>query len=120
MIKSRITSVKHALNGWSSAFRSEINMRIHMIAMITVLAASFYFDINQMEWVALILVIGLVVVTELINTAIEELCDHINPNLHPKIKKIKDVSAGAVLMAALTSLIVGVMIFMPYVKDWLN
>lgn len=120
MIKSRIDSVKHALNGWRFAFRSEINMRIHVIVMIIVICVSFYFDISHMEWVAIIFVIGLVMIAELVNTAIEELCDHLHPDKHPKIKKVKDVSAGAVLLAAVISIIVGVLIFLPYVKSLLH
>lgn len=84
-----------------------------MLAIVLVVIAGYYFEIDTIEWVAVITVIGLVVTTEMVNTAIEETINYVKPEIHPAAKKIKDIAAGAVLIASLTALIVGVVIFIP-------
>ena len=111
---------RYAINGCSSAFRSEVNMRIHIIAAALACVAGFYFELSPVEWTLIIFCIVLVISFELINTAIEELCDLVHPEQHPVIKKIKDVAAAAVLLAAVGSVVVALIIFLPKLLSLLN
>src|SRR6218665_1495257 len=110
---SRIKSFGHALAGWQTLIISEPNAIIHVFAAVVTIVLGFVFHISNAEWLAVILSIVLVLSAELFNTAIEVMCDFVEPNRHPKIKKIKDLSAGAVLIIALGALTVGLIIFIP-------
>lgn len=88
-------------------------MRIHIVAGVLACIAGFYFKLTSGEWIVIILCTVLVISFELINTAIEELCNMIHPEQHPLIKKIKDIAAAAVLIAAIGSVIAGLLIFLP-------
>lgn len=103
----------HAINGLVSAIRSEVNMRIHIIVSVLVCIAGFYFQISSVEWIVLVLCIVLVISFELINTSIEELCNMVQPEQHPIIKKVKDIAAAAVLVAATGSVVAALIIFLP-------
>ncbi len=109
----RLNSFSYAYKGLKILLKEEHNSRIHFIAAITVVAASFFFKINLYEWIAVIFSIGFVIVLEIINSAIENIADFISPNKHEKIKRIKDLSAAAVLINALTALVIGLIIFIP-------
>lgn len=95
------------------AFKEEPNFRIHVVATIMVIAAGLYFKLSTTEWLAIIIVIGLVLLTELLNTAIENIADFISPERHEKIKTIKDIAAAAVLISTIVALMVGLLIFVP-------
>lgn len=112
----RIKSFIHAFNGLKSAFKEEANFRIHAVATIVVVAAGLYFQLSITEWLAIIIVIGLVLVTELVNTAIENIADFISPEKHEKIKTIKDISAAAVLISTIVALVVGLLVFIPKIS----
>jgi diacylglycerol kinase len=104
---------KYAINGLIAAIRSEVNMRIHIIASVLVCIAGFYFQISSVEWIVLVLCIVLVISFELINTSIEEFCNMVHPEHHPIIKKVKDIAAAAVLVAAVGSVVAALIIFLP-------
>jgi len=110
-IKKRINSFRFALEGIRTLFQSEPNARIHLLAAIIVVISGFYFGLSAIEWVAIILAIGLVVVAEAFNTALEKLTDLASPEIHPLAKKAKDLAAAAVLISALIATVVGVVIF---------
>jgi len=112
-IKKRIQSFKYAFYGLKVLIVEEHNARIHFVVTIVVFAFGWYFKINRLEWIALLICIGLVVAVEAINSAIENLADFVCTEPHPTIKKIKDLSAAAVLVAALTALLVGLLVFVP-------
>ena len=112
-IRSRIGSFKHAFNGLRLLFKEEHNSRIHFAAAITSIIAGFYFKIDNVEWLVLIITIALVIICEIINTAIEHIADFVSPDIHPKIKTIKDLVAGAVLISAISAVVVGLLIFFP-------
>lgn len=95
------------------AFKEEPNFKIHIVATIMVITAGLYFKLSTTEWLAIIIVIGLVLLTELLNTAIENIADFISPERHEKIKMIKDIAAAAVLISAIVALVVGLLIFVP-------
>lgn len=109
----RLNSFSHAYNGLKILLKEEHNSRIHFIAAIAVITASFLFKINFYEWIAVIFSIGFVIVLEIINSVIENIADFISPEKHEKIKWIKDLSAAAVLISALTALVIGLIIFIP-------
>lgn len=95
------------------AFKEEPNFKIHFVATIVVVAAGLYFKLSTTEWLAIIIVIGLVLVTELLNTSIENIADFISPARHEKIKTIKDIAAAAVLISTIVALVVGLLVFAP-------
>lgn len=105
-----------ALQGWLHFFRTEANGRIQAVIAVLVVAAGFIFKVSAQEWLWILLCIGLVTGLEMVNTAIETLANRLHPDRHPDIKIVKDVAAGAVLWAAVISVIIGAVIFLP--KVW--
>lgn len=111
--RKRLASFKFAWNGLRILLREEHNARIHLLAALAVLVAGFLFNLNTTEWIALVFAIALVLSLELVNSAIENLADFISPGQHHRIKKIKDLSAAAVLLAAMAALAIGLLVFIP-------
>ncbi|MFB4166508.1 diacylglycerol kinase [Virgibacillus sp. JSM 102003] len=103
----------HAWNGLKEVTKTERNFRIHLIATITVIITGTIIHLTLIEWAILMLTIGLVLVAEATNAAIEKLIDYVKPETNPLAKTIKDVAAGAVLLAAVISFVVGLLIFLP-------
>jgi diacylglycerol kinase len=112
-IRKRIKSFSYAFNGIINLIKSEHNARIQLIAMLFVVLLGILFKINISEWISIAIVVGLVFIAELFNTAIEKLSDIVSPEWNKKIGNIKDYSAAAVLISAIISLIVGCLIFIP-------
>ena len=110
-IKKRIRSFKYAFNGFWLLIRDEHNARIHLLVTILVIIAGLWFKISPAEWLILLLTIGAVFVAEFFNSAIEALADKVSEEKHPYIKKAKDTAAGGVLLAAIISVIIGLIIF---------
>ncbi len=109
---------KHAINGIIHVFKREQNFRIHSIATILVITAGILFSIDKTEWMMIVLAISIVTALELINSAIEYLCDFISPDYHDKIKYIKDAAAGAVLIAAIGAFVLALLIFVPKIVNY--
>ena len=112
-IQKRVKSFGYSIAGLKHLFLYEHNARIHLIAAVLVIIAGWYFEVSRMEWLAIVLCIGLVIITETLNTAIEVVCDYLSPDFHPKIKIIKDLASGAVLVSALTAVVIAAIIFIP-------
>jgi diacylglycerol kinase (ATP) len=112
-LKARLQSIKYAVAGIQQFFVLEHNARIHVAATLVVLAAAHFLGVSPVEAILLLVVISLVWITELINTCIEKTADLITTERLPQVKFIKDVAAGAVLVAAGTALITGSIIFIP-------
>ena len=112
-------SLGYALNGLLQLIRHERNFQIHIAAFIGVLALGIFFGISSMEWVMIFLISALVMGLEAINTAIEHFCNLYSTKANEHIKKIKDVAAGAVLIAAVFAVCIAVVVFLPYVKRML-
>lgn len=91
------------------------NLKIHFLFAILSILLGFYFSISITEWLIICLCIGFVISLELINTAIEYLVNWINPEHHPMAGKVKDLGAAAVLIAAMTTIIIGIVIFGKYI-----
>jgi diacylglycerol kinase len=115
MIKKRITAFRVAFEGIMAAFKKELHLKIHALATLLVMICSIYFKVSKYEFLLLVLCCGTVISLELINCAVERLTDERFKEQHPSAKYIKDVAAGAVLIAALTSAVIGVLIFYPYI-----
>ncbi|WP_240510198.1 diacylglycerol kinase family protein [Virgibacillus profundi] len=111
--KKRSIGFSFAWNGIKTAVKTERNFKSHILAAIFVCISGLFFQLSKIEWVVILLVIGLVLVTELINTAIEKMIDYLKPDIHPSAKAIKDIAAGAVLIAAITAVLIGLIIFIP-------
>lgn len=111
--KRRRVGLSFAIKGMLAVTKSEWNFRFHLLAMLLVMGAGLLFKLSAMEWVAVIIVIGLVLITEMINTTIEKLIDYVKPEHHPAAGYIKDVAAGAVLISAIVAVVVGIIIFLP-------
>lgn len=108
-----IRSFKYAWAGMLACFKSEPNFRIHLVAAVGAILFSLLFKISAAEWIMIGFCIASVITMEMINTAIEKLCDLVHKELHPAVKNIKDITAGAVLLSAVFSLITAAIIFLP-------
>jgi diacylglycerol kinase len=111
--KSRLASFKFAFRGLHSLIREEHNSRIHLLAAALAIVIGFILSISLTEWALLIIAIGIVFLTELLNTSLEELADVIDPELNERIMKAKDYAAAAVLISALIAIVTGGLIFIP-------
>ena len=116
--KKRVASFRYAFKGLKDLFVSQPNARIHLRASIGVILAGIFFQISATEWVAVSLCIVLVISLEATNTAIEYLTDLVSPGQHPLAGKTKDVAAAAVLLAAIGSVVIGCIIFLPKIINW--
>ena len=112
-VRGRLKSFYYAGAGLKQFFRQEHNARIHLAAAIVVSVLAWWLKVSHTEAIALVIVIGLVWVTEILNTCLEKAMDFITRETHPEIKIIKDLAAGAVLIATITAVIVGLFIFIP-------
>jgi len=119
-LNARLRSFGHAIRGIGVLLRTQPNARIHAAATILVIVAGVLIGISRIEWALIALAVAIVWAAEALNTAIEFLVDLVSPDLHPLAAKAKDVAAGAVLVAALGSAIVGVMVFGPYALNSLT
>jgi diacylglycerol kinase len=112
-----IRSIGFACNGLKRCFAAEANFKIHVLLGIITILMGIGLHISTAEWLVVLICFALVLMIEMINTAIEKLCDVVQPTLHPGIKFVKDISAGAVLVAAMVSLTCGIIIFSPKIID---
>lgn len=113
MLMRLINSFVFAFNGLKICFTSETNFKIHAALAAVAIGLGIGFSISNTEWGAIIFCIAFVTALEMINTAIEKLCDVAQKDFHPGIKKVKDIAAGAVLLAAVCSFVIAVIIFLP-------
>ena len=115
-LKQRANSFKHAANGIRCALSKERNMQIHCACSVLALILAIILRLDANDWRWLLLAIALVWIAELLNTAIEALCDVVSPGFHPGIKQAKDVAAGAVLICAGGAMALGCMVFLPQLQ----
>jgi diacylglycerol kinase (ATP) len=112
-MKKLFRSFGYAFKGVAYATKSQLNFRIHLVAMVCAVAMGYFLNITVSEWLWVAICITLVLVTEIFNTMIETLTDLVSPGYNEKAGRIKDMSAGAVVIAALFALITGLVIFLP-------
>jgi diacylglycerol kinase len=112
-IKSRIMSFKFAFRGIKVLIATQHNTWIHFLGTAFVIVAGLVLKVGKMDWFMLTTAISLVWITEALNTAIEFLVDLVQPDHHPLAEKAKDIAAAAVLIAAIASVVIGVIVFLP-------
>ena len=107
----RLRSFRFAFHGIALMLRSQHNAWVHLVATIAVIIAGLVLQLSRGEWCWIVLAIASVWVAESLNTAFEFLCDVASPEFHPVVKQAKDVAAGAVLISAIGSVVIGILIF---------
>jgi len=116
----RIKSFKFAFSGIKWVFGNEKNAQFHALATLIVCLLGFLLELNRIEWIGIVCAIALVLVSELLNTAIEKLADVVSIAYHDKIKIVKDVAAAAVLLASIAAVIIGLIIFLPKIYNFFS
>lgn len=112
-----LKSFGYAFKGLVVAVREQQNLKIHLAITLVVIALAYWLEVTMLEWCVLLILIGLVLAVELLNTAIENLVDLVTTEHHPLAGKVKDIAAAAVFVLAGISVIVGFIIFAPYVSE---
>ncbi|MGC9469668.1 MAG: diacylglycerol kinase family protein [Anaerolineae bacterium] len=106
-------SFRYAVAGLRYALASQRNFRIHLAAALSVVLLAFWLQVPPQSWAVLAVTVGAVLVTEMFNTAAETLVDLVSPDYHPMAKQVKDLAAGAVLIMAIVSVLVGLLVLGP-------
>lgn len=110
---SRVSSLRHAFEGWAHVLKTQRNAWIHAVASIAVVALAGWLQVGRLDWAMLVLAIGMVWLAEFLNTALEAVVDLASPSRHPLAKIGKDVGAAAVLITAGASVVIGLLILGP-------
>ena len=116
----RFKGIIIAIKGMFFLLKNEEAIKVQSFIFLIIIALGFYFEITSKEWIIHIILIGFILTTEALNTVAEKICDLINPKYDERIKLIKDISAGAVSFAVLSSLIILVIIYFPYIRQLIN
>ncbi|MDR7000426.1 diacylglycerol kinase family protein [Neobacillus niacini] len=111
-----LRSFAYAIEGIRTSVIAERNMRIHLLISFLVVGVSFFFSITKVEWLFVIIAIGGMMALELINSAIERVVDLVTEEYHSLAKQAKDLAAGAVFIYAIFSVIIGIIVFLPYIQ----
>lgn len=117
-VARRIFSFRYALKGIGWFLAQQHNLLVHLLAATLVSVAGWWLGLERWEWVALVVCMALVIAMELVNSAIEILCDALIPERNQRAEIIKDVAAGAVLVTALAAVVTGCIIFIPHIRAW--
>ena len=115
-LNKRKNAILIAFSGIFQSLKKETHLKLHFITAALVIGLGFWFNVSKTNWIIILLCITLVICLEMFNSALEKLCDIIMPEQNPKIKYIKDVAAGAVLVACIFAVIAGLMVFIPYLN----
>ena len=118
-LKARLKSFAYAYQGIKELFKSQPNAKIHLFIGIIAISGGIFFQISSIEWCLVILSCSLVLFAEAVNTSLEYLTDLACPQYHPLAGKAKDVAAGAVLISAIGAAIIGFIIFLPKVLQFI-
>ena len=113
-------TVKNALEGIIYTFNTEMNFRVHLLATTIVLLGCFILEASILEVIICLILIGLVIAFELMNTVVEVIVDMVEPKYNPLAKVAKDTAAGAVLVMAIISALIGIIIFLPKVLTFIG
>lgn len=113
-------SFKYAFQGIKQSYKGEQNLKIHTFIAILVLVFAFFLKISFFEWITVLILIGLVLMAEFFNTAIEYTVDLASPKIHPLAKAAKDTASAGVLVIAIISAIIGLLIFVPKIIEYLG
>lgn len=113
IIRAKWRNALTAFRALGTLAREETSFQIQVASALVTLVIAYFLDISSIEWLIVILAIGMVLAVEALNTAIEELCDHVTPEEHERIGKVKDLAASASALIGLAALIIGCLIFVP-------
>ena len=119
-IKKRINGLIIAISGMFFLLKNEDSIKLQSLFFLLFIFLGYYFEITKNEWIIHIILIGFILTAEALNTVAEKICDFINPKYDDRIKLIKDISAGAVSFAVISSLIVLIIIYYPYISACLK
>lgn len=114
-VSGRVRSFRHAFEGLWMMLKTQHNAWVHLAASGAICAAGIVLHISGNDWRWLIVAIVMVWIAETLNTAFEHLCDVVSPEFHISVKRSKDIAAGAVLICAAGAVVIGAMVFVPYV-----
>lgn len=118
-IKRLFKSFRYAINGLIRIFKEEQNLKIQAFLGLIALLLAWFFRIEKIELLLIVISIGLVLLMETINSAVERVTDVLRPRINDYVKEIKDITAAAVMLASFISLIIGIIIFWPYIIETL-
>ena len=113
-IKKICCSFKYAFDGFVYALRTQNNLRIHHLCALIVIFLAWMLDVSKLDWIILIFSIAIVLFAELMNTAIEYICDIIEPNYNINVKRAKDIAASSVFVTVCSAVVIGMITFYPY------
>lgn len=113
-----INSFKYAGEGLLHSIKKEKNFQIHCVVAILAIASGCFFSLSKVEWMVIVLCVGMVLAFELLNTAVEQVCNMVQPGFSPAVKIIKDVSAAAVFLVVVMAVICGAVIFLPKILSF--
>jgi len=116
----RIKGIIIAISGMFFLLKNEDSIKVQSLFFLLFIFLGYYFEITKNEWIIHIILIGFILTAEALNTVAEKICDFINPKYDDRIKLIKDISAGAVSFAVISSLIILIIIYYPYVSGYLK
>lgn len=116
----RIKGIIIAISGMFFLLKNEDSIKVQSLCIILFVFLGYYFDITKNEWIIHIILIGFILTAEALNTVAEKICDIINPDYDSRIKLIKDIAAGAVSFAVISSIIVLLIIYYPYINHFLK
>ena len=119
-IKKRIKGLIIAISGMFFLLKNEDSIKVQSLFFLLFIFLGYYFEITKNEWIIHIILIGFILTAEALNTVAEKICDFINPKYDDRIKLIKDISAGAVSFAVISSLIILIIIYYPYISACLK
>ncbi|MDD5464656.1 MAG: diacylglycerol kinase family protein [Candidatus Moranbacteria bacterium] len=114
-MKQFTRSLRHAFRGLAYALQNEKNFQNELIVAVLVIIAMIYFEVIKGEAIVLLIVIMAVLIMELLNTAVERMVDILKPKIHPYAKLVKDLMAASVLLMSFLAIILGLIIFIPYI-----
>ena len=119
-MSARLKSFIYAFNGIKYYFKHQHNVWIHLLIAFVVIAFGLLFNINSLQWCLVFLAMGMVLSAEGFNSAVELLSDIVSPDQNSRIGQVKDIAAGAVLLTAFFAAIVGLIIFLPKIWQFIN
>lgn len=114
-LKRLVRSFRYAARGFWYVFKHEQNVRLHLVASFLVIILMIYFQVTLWQAIILLLVMIMVLILELINTIFERMTDILRPRIHYYVEVIKDIMAAAVLVASIGAVIIGILVFAPYI-----
>lgn len=120
LIRLHARSYKFALRGLIAIFLQQLNFRLELLISVLVITTGIIVKINSIEWIVIVFAISLVLIAEALNSAVEAICDAVSRDFHKEIRHAKDIAAGSVLLASIAAVIVGIIIFLPYIINGLK